>query len=172
MRIVVLSIIVVFMSCSSSKSTSKQSISKEFDQKNIISYFDKAIKTGLKIKRNSQVDESIVNQTGPIDNSYNLRSFQNNIINLRKDDNFILIKKDSIYLRLYKNESERFLFKGNFILEKENFNSKDNSFSNKYTLKGAKTDYDLLINYYPNNSVDLKLNSKMLYKGTWSNYKK
>ncbi|WP_298879862.1 hypothetical protein [uncultured Polaribacter sp.] len=172
MRIVVLSILVVFMSCSSSKSTSKQFISKEFDQKNIISYFDKAIKTGLKIKRNSQVDQSIVNQTGPIDNSYNLRSFQNNIINLRKDDNFILIKKDSIYLRLYKNESERFLFKGNFILEKENFNSKDNSFSNKYTLKGAKTDYDLLINYYPNNSVDLKLNSKMLYKGTWRNYKK
>lgn len=171
MRIVVLSVLVIFMSCSTSKSTVGQFVSKEFDQKNIISNFDKAIKTGLKIKINHQDYESIVNH-GPIDNSYNVRSFENNIINLRKNDNFILLKNDSIFLRLYSNSSDRFIFKGKTKIIDSYYSKKNKAQVFKYKIDENNVKFNLLVSYFENKNVNIKMNDLMLYKGTWKEYEK
>ena len=177
MRIVVLSVLVIFMSCSSSKSTVNldevSEFSRGFEGKDIISFFDRTVKTGLNVKRRSQMDEVFLNETRPASqrDSYSVRSFNNNIINLRKEDNYILLKNDSIFLRLYSNSSKRILFKGKTKMIDSYYSKKNKAQVFKYKI-GKKSDkYNLLVSYFENNNVNINLNGN-LYKGTWGEYKK
>ena len=81
---------------------------------NIISFFDKRVKTGMTIVDRSPMDEVFLNETRSASNrdSYSVRSLKNNISNLRDVDNFVLLKKDSIFMKLDISSSERFSFKG------------------------------------------------------------
>jgi hypothetical protein len=180
MRIVILSVLVIFMNCSSSKPTGDLEESSDFSQsfngKDIVSFFDKSVRTGLNVQERSQMDEVFLNETRSASqrDSYSVRSFDNNITNLRKKDNFILLKKDSVFMKLDLTSSDRFIFKGKIKMIDSYYNKKNKAQVFKYKISEKKFRSNLLVSYFKDKNVIVKLKGKSysLYKGTWGEYKK
>lgn len=164
------------MSCSSSKSSVNIEETSKFGQNfdnNIISFFDKRVKTGMTIVDRSPMDEVFLNETRSASHrdSYSVRSLKNNISNLRGVDNFVLLKKDSIFMKLDISSSERFSFKGKIKKIRSTFNQKNKAQIIEYKIDDKNIKNNLFVKYFENKNVNISFNS-LVYKGTWREYKR
>ena len=183
MRIVVLSVLVIFMSCSSSKSTVNldevSEFSRSFEGKDIISFFDKGVRPSRYVKERSPMNHTFLNgnrasyEVRSIDQrtSTSLRSFKKSITNLREKENFMLLKKDSVFMKLDISSSYIFIFNGKIKMIEHYFNKKDKAQIFKYKIGETKVGYNLLVSYFEDKKVNIKFKG-VIYKGNWGEYKR
>jgi hypothetical protein len=172
MKIAIISVLIVFMSCANTKS--------------IVS---KAQINNLKKVVAAKNFEVVCNwaQPLPIAGITGLNSLMPpgstfNNINLIGNTNFFKVKKDSIHMDLpyfgqqrisvgYGSSSSGINFKGKLNKYTASFNEKKNAYILKYWLNGKEENYTIILTLFANNTSILSLNSShrtaINYNGNW-----
>lgn len=177
MRFLILGLIVVFMSCESSK---KILTAKEIED------FKKEI-SHKKIEVTSNFAQAFGLNSG-------VRGMQNLLppgstignINLSDNPNFFIFKKDSLKMDLpYYGQQQMSTdyggsggvkFSGKVISVTKKFNEKKKSYILSYLVKAKRESYNIILTLYPNKSTNLVVNSShrtsITYLGNWKVWEK
>lgn len=172
MRIAIVSVLVVFMSCVGSKNTLTSleinQFKEKIENKNIEATFNWAQPMGLN------------NNVTGLQNLLPPGSSTNNI-NLSGNTNFLRIRKDSIHVDLpfygqqqisrgYNSEGG-VKFKGKPAAVYKNYDTKKGAYILKYELKAKDESYNVILTLYPNKKSNLNVNSShrssIYYTGNW-----
>ncbi|WP_299667182.1 DUF4251 domain-containing protein [uncultured Polaribacter sp.] len=176
MKIAILSLFLVFMSCGSSKSAATQAEIINLKQivatKNITASFDWARPLGL------------MNNVTGIENLLPPGSTANSI-NLIGNPNFFRIKNDSIHMDLpyygqqqlgggYNSDSG-VKFEGAIKKEKQLYDKEKEAYVLEYWLNAKNENYSVVLTLFANNKSSLNVNSShrtnISYDGSWEEYK-
>ncbi|WP_189663025.1 DUF4251 domain-containing protein [Polaribacter sp. IC073] len=176
MRIAILSILVIFMSCASAKntftSTEINNLIGTVASKNIEATFNWAQPTGLSNVRG-------FNKLLPPGSSANN-------INLIGNANFFRIKNDSIHIDLpYYGEQQMstgytsgsgIKFEGKASETSKVYNERKGAYIIAYSVQAKDENYEIMLTLYANNKSNLNVNSShrsnISYNGDWKELKK